>query len=301
MNILDLSVNSASDAGLADFDLNGNPSVNSWGAELIDHFSSTSLSDAPFSPDSLFNDVSAITNSDLTWNPFPEPTDILFHEAESSNCFENNVGAPEFLSDTCGFDHIFELDLFSGCLQNIDTTTVSDPVTPIINTQPIVDWDRRRALIYDQPEYIPADSEGCRIRPQEVLPKIKSLMTATSGTKSIGVSEDRPYKCSVNDCDKTYCKASHLKAHMRRHSGFKPFVCDWEGCKWRFSRSDELSRHKRSHSGVKPYACDMCDKTFSRSDHLSKHAKVHMKKLALYGTPIIMKKCNYKYLNSGVK
>lgn len=297
MNILDLPVDPAS----ADFDLNVNLSVNAWGAEFVDNFSNTSFSDAPFSPDSLFNDVSAITNSDLTWNPFPEPTDILFHETESSSCYENNIGAPESLSDTCGFDHIFELDLFSDCLQDIEDiagpSSVPEPITPIINTPPIVDWNRRRSLIYDQPEYIPADSGGCRIRPQEVLTKV----TVTSSVRSRGLSEERTYKCSVNDCEKTYCKASHLKSHMRRHSGFKPFVCDWEGCKWRFSRSDELSRHKRSHSGIKPYACDMCDKAFSRSDHLSKHAKVHMKKLALYGTPVIMKKCNYKYLNSGVK
>ncbi|XP_077587688.1 transcription factor Sp3-like isoform X2 [Stigmatopora nigra] len=99
-----------------------------------------------------------------------------------------------------------------------------------------------------------------------------------SGGRGSGLGKKKLHVCHIAGCGKVYGKTSHLRAHLRWHSGERPFVCNWMYCGKRFTRSDELQRHRRTHTGEKKFVCGECSKRFMRSDHLAKHIKTHQNK-----------------------
>lgn len=99
-----------------------------------------------------------------------------------------------------------------------------------------------------------------------------------AGGRGSSLGKKKQHVCHILGCGKVYGKTSHLRAHLRWHSGERPFVCNWMFCGKRFTRSDELQRHRRTHTGEKKFVCAECSKRFMRSDHLAKHIKTHQNK-----------------------
>lgn len=83
------------------------------------------------------------------------------------------------------------------------------------------------------------------------------------------------FGCDI--CEQRFHQKSHLKTHMRIHTGEKPFSCNICGNIFRHQYS--LDRHIRVHTGEKPFACDVCSKGFSHLWDLKRHKSVHTKSL----------------------
>lgn len=104
-----------------------------------------------------------------------------------------------------------------------------------------------------------------------------------------GVEPDRPYPCEV--CGRKFIRATHLRRHMRIHTGEKPFACHI--CGRRYARGDYLRAHIHAHRRDKIHKCKHCGEVFHDLTRFADHCRqVHKDLDDQFGNPMPPPECS---------
>ena len=95
---------------------------------------------------------------------------------------------------------------------------------------------------------------------------------------------EKSNKC--NQCDSAFSRASHLRIHLRTHSGEKPNKCNQ--CDYASPHAFALRNHLKTHSGKKLDKCNQCDSITTGASNLRKHLKIHSGKSQINATNVTM-------------
>lgn len=90
------------------------------------------------------------------------------------------------------------------------------------------------------------------------------------GPSVVEVEPERPFPCEV--CGRKFIRATHLRRHMRIHTGEKPFACHI--CGRRYARGDYLRAHIHAHRRDKIHKCKHCGEVFQDLTRFADHCRL---------------------------
>lgn len=101
----------------------------------------------------------------------------------------------------------------------------------------------------------------------------KMVSSSTMARHKLIHTGERPFKCTMPECDKVFRSNSEVKRHvLLHHSTERPYKCDV--CGKGFIKICFLNAHAKIHSGEKPFNCHICGKAFPKLYSMQRHKKL---------------------------